>query len=142
MRGALSPVGFVNGEKASSGDDASESFEKKFGESVASLVDRLEPIALEVEAAPKPVFIVAYEAPCRTLRALVSFSTSFSDRPSVRRSDSLSSAHYSLLSVLRARRSLISSRSAHQRDQGYLRARDCRPLLLHHFTQARGAASD
>ena len=78
MRGALSPVGFVKGgtprPHGSAGVLQSESFQTKFGETVASLVDRLEPIALELEAAAKPVVIVAYEAPCRTLRALVSFA--------------------------------------------------------------------
>ena len=44
------------------------SFSKKFGESVADLVTRLEPIVLELEGATEPVVIIAQEAPCRTIR--------------------------------------------------------------------------
>lgn len=47
----------------------SESFTKKFGESVSDLVVRLEPIVLELEGATQPVLVIAQEAPCRTLRA-------------------------------------------------------------------------
>lgn len=46
------------------------SFKKVFGESVANLVGRLEPIALEIEGSTSPVIVLAHEAPCRTLRAL------------------------------------------------------------------------
>jgi hypothetical protein len=44
------------------------SFRENFGESVANLVTRLEPIAIEIEAATAPVLIIAHEGACRTLR--------------------------------------------------------------------------
>jgi len=48
-----------------------DSFKSKFGESVWDLVGRLEPIALELESATTPVFIVAHEEHCRSLRAFL-----------------------------------------------------------------------
>ena len=56
--------------RAVSGDGAG-TFEGQFGESVASLVARLEPVALEIEAAVQPVVLVAHEACCLTLRTLL-----------------------------------------------------------------------
>lgn len=49
-------------------DSVSTSFSKKFGENVADLVVRLEPIVLELEGATEPVMIIAQEAPCRAIR--------------------------------------------------------------------------
>lgn len=58
-------------EKAEESPSAPETFEVRFGETVTNLVQRLEPIALEVEAAVTPVVLVAHEACCRTLRTLL-----------------------------------------------------------------------
>ena len=56
-------------------DPASESpncsFRRAFGERVADLVMRLEPLALEIEGATAPVLVVAGEASIRTLRAFL-----------------------------------------------------------------------
>ena len=52
-------------------DAMGQTFSTKFGESVADLVVRLEPIVLELEGAVTPVIVIAQEAPCRTLRAYV-----------------------------------------------------------------------
>ena len=49
----------------------SKSFSGKFGERVASLVTRLEPIVLEIEAATNPLLIIASEAQVRTLRSFL-----------------------------------------------------------------------
>ena len=72
-RGSMTPLLHVAeslAARAVSGDGAG-TFEGEFGESVASLVARLEPVALEIEAAVQPVVLVAHEACCLTLRTLL-----------------------------------------------------------------------
>ena len=71
-RGPMTPLLHSADTKAAhaeKGDDGT--FEGKFGETVENLVGRLEPTALEMEAAVQPVFLVAHEACCRTLRTLL-----------------------------------------------------------------------
>ena len=72
-RGPMTPLLHSEQARAKAQESAAaeETFEARFGEAVASLVGRLEPIALEVEAAVTPVFLVAHEACCRTLRTLL-----------------------------------------------------------------------
>jgi len=48
-----------------------ESFDAKFGERVANLVGRLEPVALEIEASTQPILIIAHEASVRALRSFL-----------------------------------------------------------------------
>ena len=50
---------------------AREDFDSKFGERVANLVGRLEPVALEIEASTQPLLIVAHEASVRALRSFL-----------------------------------------------------------------------
>jgi broad specificity phosphatase PhoE len=71
-RGSMTPLLHVAESPARAvSDDGAGTFEGKFGESVASLVARLEPVALEIEAAVQPVVLVAHEACCLTLRTLL-----------------------------------------------------------------------
>lgn len=53
------------------GRPAEETFESRFGETIADLVGRLDPVVTEVEAAVAPVLLVAHEAHCRALRTLL-----------------------------------------------------------------------
>ena len=51
--------------------EGEETFESRFGETIADLVGRLDPVVTEVEAAVAPVLLVAHEAHCRALRTLL-----------------------------------------------------------------------
>ena len=71
-RGPMTPLLHSADTKAAHAEKGDEgTFEGKFGETVENLVGRLEPTALEMEAAVQPVFLVAHEACCRTLRTLL-----------------------------------------------------------------------
>jgi len=65
-RAQLAPLGH-----ASDIPSTREDFDSKFGERVANLVGRLEPVALEIEASTQPLLIVAHEASVRALRSFL-----------------------------------------------------------------------
>lgn len=70
-RSQLAPVKDGPAPNATPNATPSKSFSGKFGERVASLVTRLEPIVLEIEAATNPLLIIAPEAQVRTLRSFL-----------------------------------------------------------------------
>ena len=69
-RSQLSPVRNAHARDAVPNTPAI-SFSATFGERVASLLTRLEPIALEIEAAVHPLLIIAPEAQVRALRSFL-----------------------------------------------------------------------
>jgi len=68
-RPMLAPLLVSAGEEAAGATTVAPTFSTRFGESVSDLVIRLEPMVLEMEGATEPLFIIAQEAPIRTLRA-------------------------------------------------------------------------
>ena len=75
VRAQLAPLQRVKSASGEAGSapgtptkESQGSFRDNFGESVANLVMRLEPIVVEIEGATAPVLIIAHEGACRALR--------------------------------------------------------------------------
>ena len=82
IRRASSSVGSSFREQSTG---VKQTFANKFGDRVERLVLRIEPVALELEAATGPVLVVAGEAACRTLRSFLMppSSSAMADRETV-----------------------------------------------------------